>query len=85
MNWLKLIILIMISLGLVVYGVSLYIKRMNSGADYDLSEDLRKVFLVPHSRYSNYHHEDESSRVVPVMYILGGLFMLGHHLFEKLG
>ena len=76
--WLKLIIIVSISIIFIFYGVLWFIKSLYSKVRYDFKEDIKYSFMTPHWSYSGFFNFDETRprRVVPAMLVLGGIGIL---------
>jgi hypothetical protein len=74
--WLRLIVLISISLIFISSGVIWFRKSLSSAAHYDFKEDFKHTFLTPHLKHSSHHNDNKHARIVPVMTILGGIGIL---------
>lgn len=74
--WIKLILLILVSCVIILYGMNLYKRGLTSSAPYDFKEDFKHTFFTPHLKYSSHLKDDKPRKIAPVVLILGGVGIL---------
>jgi len=72
------------SLIFISYGVHWYRKSLSSVDRYDFKEDFINSFLTPHWKYSRYLDDSKPRRIVPALFILGGIGILAVGLIKIL-
>lgn len=82
--WLKLIILISISLAIVSYGVLWFRKSLSSEIRYSFKEDFKRSFLTPHWSYSAFFNDGKPRRIVPAIVVIAGIGILAVGLIKLL-
>ena len=80
--WIKLCILISISVTMITYGIFWLMKSFYSKNCYDFTEDFRKSFLVVHWSYAGFFNDKKPRRIIPILLIIGGLGVLGLELIR---
>jgi hypothetical protein len=76
--WFKLIGIVSVALIFIIDGIICYRRSLSSDVQYDFKEDFKHSFLTLHRRHSSHHNYDKSRprRIVPVMFIVGGIGFL---------
>ena len=82
--WLKLFLLVSISLIFISIGILWYRKSFSSEDRYDFKEDFKRSFLTPHLKYSGFFNDGKPRRIVPAIMILGGIGILAVGLIKIL-